>query len=138
MQRRLTLIIYYFNPSTKRFMGSSRADTDSGGNPVIPANATTVVPPELTKNQYAVWSDGDWVVEEKPTIIVPEPTAEELKNQKIAVLNAEYTVKLYENDRAYVIATRKSDTELITELDTERAAIEADYKTQMEAILNGE
>jgi hypothetical protein len=66
-------MLYYFDPATKYYMGSGQADTDSSGNQVIPANATTVAPPERTENQYAVWDGDAWTVEDKP--IPPPPVA---------------------------------------------------------------
>ena len=70
-------MLYYFDPSTKHYMGSSQADTDSGGNPVIPANATTVAPPELTDTQYAVWDGSDWTVKDKPVKVIEIPVIDE-------------------------------------------------------------
>jgi hypothetical protein len=87
-------MLYYFDPSTKHYMGSSQADTDSGGNPVIPANATTVVPPELTKNQYAVWDGDSWSVEDKP-VPPPAPVIDETElnnaNIKAQIIALEMT-----------------------------------------------
>jgi hypothetical protein len=87
-------MIYYFDPSTKRYMGSGQADTDSNGNPIIPANATTVAPPELTENQYAVWDGDAWAVEDKP-IPPPAPVIDETElnnaNIKAQIIALEMT-----------------------------------------------
>jgi hypothetical protein len=69
-------MLYYFDPATKKYMGSGQADTGSNGNQVIPANATTVAPPELTDTQYAVWDGSAWTVEDKP-IPPPAPVIDE-------------------------------------------------------------
>jgi hypothetical protein len=89
-------MLYYFDPATKHYMGSQAGTDsgDSGGNQVIPANATTVAPPELTETQYAVWDGSDWTVEDKP-IPPPAPVIDETElnnaNIKAQIIALEMT-----------------------------------------------
>jgi hypothetical protein len=65
------------------------------------------------------------------------PAPEELKAEKINALNAEYIPAIEANDRAYAIASRKGNTELVAQLNTERDQLEAEYNQKMEDIQNG-
>lgn len=56
--------IYHYHPETKEYLGKDLADKDPmvKGNWLIPANATSVKPPEVQEHQAAVFSNDSWSV----------------------------------------------------------------------------
>jgi len=69
------MIVYHYDPDTRVYTNtSSEADEDpmEPGRFLIPANATTEVPPFVgdPKKKHAVYRDGAWTVE-----LIPVPPA---------------------------------------------------------------
>jgi hypothetical protein len=70
--------IYHYTPDTYIFCAEGVADESplEPGVFLVPANATTVAPPELGDSEIAVFSDGAWQVETLPPPPEPEPEPE--------------------------------------------------------------
>ena len=64
--------IYHFHPETGLYIGQGKADPSplEPGVWLIPAHATTDVPPKPGDGKQAVWSNGAWMVQPIPE---PEP-----------------------------------------------------------------
>ena len=66
--------IYHYTPNTNAFHSVGLADESplEPGVFLVPANATTVAPPELGESQIAVFNNGAWQVQTLPPP-PPEP-----------------------------------------------------------------
>ena len=66
--------IYHYTPDTNVFYSIGLADESplEPGVLLVPANATTVAPPEMGESEVAVFSNGAWQVETLP-LPLPEP-----------------------------------------------------------------
>lgn len=77
------------------------------------------------KNQSYKVIDGKW------TYIEPQqPTAVEIKQQKISVLDAEYQPKFAELSMALGMATLADNTALITSIKVDYVALKTEYDTK--------
>jgi hypothetical protein len=84
---------------------------------------------------------GKYIVDinEKKLVLAPfqEPSPEEIKQQAIKALNREIIPQLEANDKAFLIAFRKNDTDLMSELTFKRQQLEITYEQRMEVIESG-
>jgi hypothetical protein len=72
-------IVYCYNNENKAFIGTDYAQENplSPGEFLLPACSTFVEPPSVVQdNEFTVWSDYEWILQEKPKepeITEPEP-----------------------------------------------------------------
>lgn len=84
----------------------------------------------ITAEDYDKYLSGEYVRgnDGKPIpYVAPEPTPEELQEQALAVLDAEYQSKFNELDEQIVKAAALKNTELQDELIAERSALAEEY-----------
>jgi hypothetical protein len=65
------------------------------------------------------------------------PTAEELKQQKIAALDAEYQPQFHSLQLSWAAASMEGDTTTADSVKSDYTALKAEYQTKLEAINNG-
>ncbi len=55
--------VHHYSPQDGAYLYASEARLDPlERNPLVPANATTIAPPEVKAQQVAVWVDGAWQI----------------------------------------------------------------------------
>lgn len=92
--------IYNYHPQTGIYLGESIADTSplEPGKYLIPAFATSIEPPVILDGEQAVFISGIWELQDIPKPPeppkTPELTLEQIKQQKLAALNAQYLPQL--------------------------------------------
>ena len=83
--------IYHYDPNTKEYLGSSDARLDplesskqQGPIYLIPANATTIVPPPIPEGKTVLLDNKTWIEVDKPSDpgIEPHVETEEEKAEK--------------------------------------------------------
>ena len=92
--------IYNYNQSTGVLLNEGVADASPLERDVflIPANATTIAPPDCPDGHRRAFREGGWIIEpipappQEPEPAVPDANAE--TRMKIAALEAEFTVRL--------------------------------------------
>lgn len=93
---------------------------------LIPGRCVETAPPETEKGQVAVW-DGVWTLVDAPTPpALKEPTAEELAAQKVSTRKAEILSLLEDIDRKSIRPLRAGDTDRLTSLEKQAAALRAE------------
>lgn len=102
----------------------------------IPAEAIPI-----TETEQALYVTGEYIRDmktgqpmRKPVI---NPTAEELKAQALAALDAEYQPQFRELQLAWAAASMAGDTDLAEDVVAANAALKAEYQTKLEAIDHG-
>lgn len=106
---------------------------------LIPANSTTIEPPQAKEGYNIVWNGEAWEYVEIPKPPTPpEPTPEEIIEQKIAQLDAQYN-----SDKAilmsqYTEADIDGDSELKESIKAELVALREQYDKDYEEIVGGE
>jgi hypothetical protein len=84
--------IYHYHPTEREFTGVGMADASPLETNVwlIPANATTIAPPESINGKIRVFVDGKWSYDDIPTPHdIPPPTDEELLQMQIREIQRE-------------------------------------------------
>jgi hypothetical protein len=105
---------------------------------LIPANSTTIEPPKAKKGYNIVWNGEAWEYVEIPKPPTPpEPTPEEIIEQKIAQLDSQYN-----SDKAilmsqYTEAVIDNDSELVASVKAELTALREQYDKDYEDIIGG-
>lgn len=106
---------------------------------LIPANSTLVEPPQAKEGYNIVWNGEAWEYVEIPKPPTPpDPTPEEIIEQKIAQLDAQYN-----SDKAILVAQYTEadileDFELKASIKVELATLQAEYDRAYEEIVGGE
>jgi hypothetical protein len=105
---------------------------------LLPANSTLVEPPKAKEGYNIVWDGEAWEYVEIPKPPTPpEPTPEEIIEQKIAQLDAQYN-----SDKAilvsqYTEADIDGDSELKESIKAELIALREQYDKDYENIIGG-
>jgi hypothetical protein len=105
---------------------------------LIPANSTTVEPPKAKEGYNVVWNGSKWEYVEIPKPPTPpEPTPEEIIEQKLAQLDSQYN-----SDKAilmsqYTEAVIDDDSELMASVKAELTALREQYDKDYEDIIGG-
>jgi hypothetical protein len=106
---------------------------------LIPANSTTIEPPKAKEGYNIVWNGKAWEYVEIPKPPTPpEPTPEEIIEQKIAQLDAQYN-----SDKAilmsqYTEAMVDDDSDLMESVKAELVDLREQYDKDYEDIVGGE
>jgi hypothetical protein len=82
--------IYHYHPQTSIYLGTNTAEESplEPGKYLIPAHATTLMPPSTTERKQIVWKDNRWEVfdilkpESPPEIKAPPITWEIIRAQR--------------------------------------------------------
>ena len=100
----------------------------------IPAGVITTKPPEQ-KDGYTLFFDGEkWTQTKKEEPKSAEPTAEELKAQELAQLDAEYENAKKTLAEYYIDALIHGDTDLMEELKAEMLSLDEEYASEREGL----
>ena len=102
---------------------------------LIPANSTTVEPPEEKEGFLIVWNGSAWEYQEIPA--PPEPH-EPTKEEKIAELDANYASQKSVLCEQYTDAQIHGDTETAAAIVDEMSDLDAWYDTEYQKIINEE
>jgi hypothetical protein len=87
------MFIYHYHPETGEYLHiTTEADEDplEPGRFVIPAHATDKTPPYSSQEQWTVFRDGGWVVEDKPR---PPAIDNQLKRAPVGGLFHDVSIK---------------------------------------------
>lgn len=95
------------------------------GTWIIPSNATAIKPPEPKDGFERCYINGRWIYK------AIEKTKEELKTEKIAVLDGEYEVAKKELSLAYIDAVMNNDEDMQTSLKEDLAALNEMYDSKL-------
>ena len=114
--------------------GTSRTLTWMNRSPIsgkwqIPAGVTTTKPPKAKAGYTLTFDGGEWTQTKEA-----EPTAEELKAQELAQLDAEYENAKKTLAEYYIDALIHGDTELMEELKTEMLSLDEEYAAEREGM----
>lgn len=103
----------------------------------IPAGVTTTKPPEQKDGYTLSFDGGKWTQTKDETKEEPkqaEPTAEELKAQELAQLDAEYESAKKTLSEYYIDALIHGDTDLMDELKSEMLSLDEEYAAEREGM----
>lgn len=131
--------IYHYDSRTNEFVGQSDADESplEPGVFLIPAFATDQTPPTPGANQKVVWRNGAWEIQDIPQPTPePQPTAEEVKQQKLAALDAEYQPLFNQLSISWATASMDGNTVLADSIKADKGELTAEYLAKREAIEN--
>lgn len=116
-----------------------RASKEAGEDVyLVPANSTLIEPLEPKEGYTVVWNGSEWEYVESPKPPTPpEPTPEEIIEQKLAQLDAQYN-----SDKAilmsqYTEADIDGDSDLKESIKTELVALREEYDKAYEEIIGG-
>ncbi len=70
-------------------------------------------------------------------VIPPEPTAEKVRQQQLAALDAEYDPKFDALTLAWATASMDGDAETAAARQADKAVLKIEYQAKKEAIVNG-
>lgn len=105
---------------------------------LLPANSTLTEPPKAKEGYKIVWNGSEWEYVEIPQPPTPPtPTPEEIIEQKIAQLDAQYN-----SDKAilmsqYTEAVIDNDSDLMESVKAELVALREQYDKDYEEIIGG-
>jgi hypothetical protein len=105
---------------------------------LVPANSTLIEPPTAKEGYNIVWNGEEWQYVEIPKPpIPPDPTPEEIIEQKLAALDTQYN-----SDKAilmsqYTEAVIDDDSELMASVKAELTALREQYDKDYEDIIGG-
>ena len=106
---------------------------------LLPANSTTVEPPKAKEGYYVIWNGEAWEYVEIPKPPAPpEPTPEEIIEQKIAELDARYNTKKTEYTTSYTAAMMRGDTETAEAIKGYMGTLDDDYDAEYDRIVGEE
>ena len=106
---------------------------------LIPANSTTVEPPQEKEGYNVVWNGGAWECIETPKPPTPpEPTPEEITERKLAELDAQYNSDKATLMLQYTEAMVGDDSDLMASIKAELAALREQYDKDYKEIAGGE
>ena len=103
----------------------------------IPAGVTTTKPPKAKAGYTLTFDGGKWTQTKEETKEEPkpaEPTAEELKAQELAQLDAEYESAKKTLAEYYIDALIHGDTDLMDELKAEMLSLDEEYASEREGM----
>lgn len=140
---------YNYHPETGEFISTSLCDVDplNKGRFLTPAHTTLKQPPEMKKNEVAVYLDGEWVVKsdfrgqkvdvlgQQKTITDIEqtpddlmPSAEDIQKYEVEQKRQDYLSQLEIIDRKSIRPARTGDQERLDKLEAQAAKIRKKLK----------
>jgi hypothetical protein len=137
------MIIYHYVPGSGVYCGQDIADESplEPGVYLIPALATDIEPPTLASNQIAKFENGAWKIENVPIPpipdLIPAPTADQIKQQKINDLDKEYNPKFDSLTLAWATAYMSGDTVTANARIADKTVLTTEYNTKKGVIENG-
>lgn len=123
------MLVYNYHPTTHEYIGLNEADEDplDKGKWLIPANATTITPPEPSEGKFRAFIDGVWSFVDIPlnqieaTDVEPiaiQETIEQIRQKEIISLLEDIDIKSIRPLRAISSGTQTAmDTEKLAFLD---------------------
>ncbi len=119
--------VYSYNPDTGAFVGQETADESplEEGVYLIPANATTIAPPEAPLGVQPVWNGNEWTLQQIPEPPPAPPAPQPLTPQEQT--NADMRSYLAQTDW-YVIRFAETGTPVPEDVASARAAARAAIK----------
>lgn len=119
--------VYSYNPDNGVFVGVEAADESplEEGVYLIPANSTTVAPPEAPLGMQPVWNGNEWSLQQIPEPPPPPPKPEPLTPQQ--QINAQSLALLAQTDW-YVIRFTETGVPVPEEITKARADARAAIK----------
>ena len=140
------MIAYRYDSNNGLYIGTTpcqldpRASKEAGKDIyLLPANSTLVEPPKVKEGYNIVWNGEAWEYVETPKPPAPpEPTPEEIIEQKLAELDSQYN-----SDKAilmsqYTEADMMENFELKAQIKVELATLQAEYDRAYEEIVGDE
>ncbi len=141
MDKKEPIKIYHYTPETGEFLGEGLSDIcPISGSNLIPAFATEIAPPEILEGKKAVFVSSSWELCDIPKVVEnkePDPTPEQVKQQKISALDGEYRPQFTALADSLGLATLDGNQTVIDEIKANYATLKAEYQTKLEAINNG-
>lgn len=137
----MTKTVYKFDAKTAIYAGPMTLD-DSYLTPVtkewaIPAYTTEVQPPATQEGYNIVWQGTEWALEPIPTPPEPPEPTPPTPEEKIAMLDADYSQQKTTLCHEYTDAIMHSDTATANALIDEMTALDEWYDDEYEKIING-